>query len=79
MGVDANWGVSQFVPKCPVLSPFVLFCPELSPFRAPRRTKEDKRGQNGAFRENWETSPFSIYPHKALLKKSGAFLCPLFA
>ena len=44
-----NGGVSQFVPKCPVLSPFVLFCPEMSPFRAPRRTKEDKRGQDGTF------------------------------
>ena len=59
MGVDAklNRGVSQFVPKCPVLSPFVLFCPDLSPFRAPRRTKEDKRGQNGTFRDKLGNAP----------------------
>ena len=55
-----NGGVSQFVPKCPVLSPFVLFCPDLSPFRAPRRTNGDKTGHFGT---NWETPPFSIYPH----------------
>ena len=67
MGVDAKWGRFQFVPKCPVLSTFVLFCPDLSPFRAPRRTKEDKRGQNGTFRDKLGNAPFSIYPHLALL------------
>ena len=65
-----NGGVSQFVPKCPVLSPFVLFCPDLSPFRpqdGQKRTNEDKTGHLGT---NWETPPFSIYPHLALLKLS---------
>ena len=48
MGVDAksfNGGVSQFVPKCPVLSPLVLFCPDLCPVLGP--AKKDKRGQTG--------------------------------
>ena len=62
---ELNGGVSQSVPKCPVLSPFVLFCPLLSPFRAPRRTEEDKRGQNGTFQDKlgnapmWHLPPFS--------------------
>ena len=42
-----NGGVSQFVPKCPVLSLFVLFCPSWGPERGQIGTKEDKRGQNG--------------------------------
>ena len=59
-----NGGVSQFVPKCPVLSPFVLFCPDLSPFRGPRR-KRTNGDKTGHFGTNWETPPFSIYPHLA--------------
>ena len=67
-----NGGVSQYVPKCPVLSPFVLFCPDLSPFRAPRRKKKRTNGdKTGHFGTNWETPPFSIYPHLALLQRNG--------
>ena len=43
-GQMLNGGVSQFVPKCPVLSPFVLFCPSLGPGTG---TNRDKRGQTG--------------------------------
>ena len=53
-GVDAKWG--RF-PICPEMSSFVLFCPDLSPFWAPRRTKEDKRGQNGTFRDKLGNAP----------------------
>ena len=57
-----NGGVSQFAPKCPVLSRFVLFCPSWGPGTV---TKEDKRGQNGTFRDKlgnapiWHLPPFS--------------------
>ena len=61
-----NGGVSQFVPKCPVLSPFVLFCPSRGPERGQIGTKEDKRGQNGTFRDKLGNAPFSIYPHPDL-------------
>ena len=59
-----NGGVSQFVPKCPVLSrfvPFVLFCPDLSPFRAPRRTNGTKRDISGQIgkRPHLASTPFS--------------------
>ena len=46
MGVDAKWGRFPF---CPEVSRFVPVRPLLSPFRAPRRTKEDKRGQTGKY------------------------------
>ena len=49
--------VSQFVPECPVLSPFVLFCPPWGPERGPIGTKEDKRGQNGTFRDKLGNDP----------------------
>ena len=62
MGVGAKWGRFPIVPECPVLSPFVLFCPDLSPFRAPRRTKEDRRGQNGTFRDKLGNAPIYHLP-----------------
>ena len=61
-------GVSQFVPTCPVLSPFVLFCPRSGPQEGRKRTNGDKTGHFGT---NWETPPFSSYPHLALLRKRG--------
>ena len=151
-----NGGVSQFVPKCPVLSPFVMlgklqyesfpnfsnfrpefcpeFCSEFSPnfsrtfrasFRGRRRPEKihqksppffnakfpgkheknihkillDSRQSNrlssfvpicprsgpqkkrtngdktGHFGTNWETPPFSIYPHLALLNRLHLSLC----
>ena len=63
-----NGGVSQFVPKCFVLSPFVLFCPDLSPFRPQEGQKRTNGDKTGHFGTNWETPPFSIYPHLAPLK-----------
>ena len=57
-------GVSQFVPKCPVLSPFVLFCPVWGPERGQIGTKEDKRGHFGTI---WETPAFRMHPHLAFL------------
>ena len=54
MGVDAKWG--RF-PVCPDMSRFVPVCPPLSLFWAPRRTKEDKRGQNGTFRDKLGNAP----------------------
>ena len=71
MGVDANGSVSQFVPKCPVLSPFVLFCPSWGPEQGQIGTKEDRRGQNGTFRDKLGNAPTSIYPHLAVLKFLG--------
>ena len=66
-GSIVNGALSRVVPKRPVLSLFVLFCPDLSPFKAPKRTEEDKRGQNGTSRDNLGSAPFRIHPHLALL------------
>ena len=72
MGVDAKWG--RF-PICPEMSRFVPACPLLSSFVPVPGPKKDKRGQKrtsgdktGHFGTNWETPPFSIHPHLALLK-----------
>ena len=69
MGVDAKWG--RF-PICPEMSRCVPVCPLLSQFVPVPGPKKDKRGQTGTktghFGTNWETPPFSIYPHFALLK-----------
>ena len=69
MGVDA---ISGRFPICPEMSRFVPICPLLSRFGArngdksgQKRTNGDKTGHFGT---NWETPPFSIYPHLALLK-----------
>ena len=62
-----NGGVSQFVPKCPRLSSFVPICPRSGPQEGQKRTSGDKTGHFGT---NWETRPFSIYPHLALLNFS---------
>ena len=61
----------------PNLSRNVLFCPRLSSFgllgarngdkSEQKRTNWDKTGHFGT---NWETPPFGIYPHLALLKIS---------
>ena len=79
MGVDAEWGrfpicpeVSRFVPICPLLSRFVPVPGPKKDESGHKRTRGDKTGHFGT---NWETPPFSIYPHLALLKfgKSGHF------
>ena len=64
-----NGGISQFVrkvPFCPCLSSFVPICPRSGPQSLHKRTNGDK---TGLFGTNWETPPFSIRPHSALLKK----------
>ena len=68
MGVDAKWG--RF-PICPEMSRFVPVCPLLSFLGAQngdksgqKRTTGDKTGHFGT---NWETPPFRIHPHLALL------------
>ena len=69
MGVDAKWG--RF-PTCPEMSrfvPFVLFCPswgQNGDKSGQKRINGDKTGHLGT---NWETPPFSIHPHLALLKE----------
>ena len=65
MGVDPKWG--RF-PICPEMSHFVLFsriCHRSGPQKGQTRTNGDKTGHFGA---NWETPPFRIQPHLALLK-----------
>ena len=59
MGVDAKWG--RF-PICPKMSRFVPVCPLLSLDLGPGKggqigTKEDKRGQNGTFRDKLGNAP----------------------
>ena len=63
MGVFPNF--SRNVPFCPRLSSFVPICPCSGPQEGQKRTNGDKTGHFGT---NWETPPFSIYPHLALLK-----------
>ena len=83
MGVDAKWGR---VPICPDMSRFVPVCPLLSFLGPGTGTNRDKRGQKrtkgdktGHFGTNWETPPFSIYPHLALLKTTFPKCSPKFA
>ena len=65
MGVDAKWGRFPICPEmCPRLSSFVPICPRSGPQEGQKRTNGDKTGHFGT---NWETPPFSIYPHLALL------------
>ena len=57
MGVDAKWGC---FPICPEMSRFVPVCPLLSflgPGMGTNRDKEDKRGQNGTFRDKLGNPP----------------------
>ena len=69
MGVDPKWGHFQICPefKCPVL------------YWAPRRTKEDKRRQNGIFRDKLGTGqlgnapPFRIQTPCSALDKNSFF------
>ena len=63
-----NGGASQFVPKCPLLSRFVPV-PGPKGQGGQKRTNGDKTGHFGT---NWETPPFSIYPHLALLNNCRA-------
>ena len=65
MGAFPN--LSRNVPFCPRLSSFVPICPRFGPQEAQKRTNRDKMGHFGT---NWETPPFSIYPHLALFKYS---------
>ena len=68
MGVDAKWGrfpiCPRNVPFCPRLSSFVLLGAPHGDKSGQKRTNGDKTGHFGT---NWETPPFSIYPHLALL------------
>ena len=59
--------LSRNVPFCPRLSSFVPICPCSGPQEGQKRTNGVKTGHFGT---NWETPPFSIYPHLALLKFS---------
>ena len=52
-------GVSQIVPKCPVLA---LFCPDSSPVRPQKRQKRTNGDKTGPFETIRETPPFRIYP-----------------
>ena len=54
MGVDATWG--RF-PIRPEMSRFVPVCPLLSFLGPGTGTKEDKRGQNGIFRDKLGNAP----------------------
>ena len=63
MGAFPN--LSRNVPFCPRLSSFVPICPRSGPQEGQKRTNGDKTGHFGT---NWETPPFSIYPHLAPLK-----------
>ena len=62
MGAFPN--LPRNVPFCPRLSSFVPICPRSGPQEGQKRTNGDKTGHFGT---NWETPPFSIYPHLALL------------
>ena len=60
----------------PNLSRNVPFCPRLSSFALLGARKRDKSGQKrtngdktGHFGTNWETPPFSIYPHLAPISR----------
>ena len=63
MGAFPN--LSRSVPFCPRLSSFVPICPHSGRQEGQKRTNGDKMGHFGT---NWETHPFSVYPHLALLK-----------
>ena len=65
MGAFPN--LSRNVPFCPRLSSFVLLGARNGDKSGQKRTNRDKTGHFGT---NWETPPFSIYPHLALLKIS---------
>ena len=69
MGAFPN--LSRNVPFCPRLSSFVPICPCSGPQEGQKRTNGDKTGHFGT---NWETPPFSIYPHLALLKECSEML-----
>ena len=64
LGVDPKWGrfpicpeMSRLAPGCPLLSRFV-------PVPTPRRTKEDKRGENLLLRgPNWGLFLYQRVPH----------------
>ena len=62
MGAFPN--LSRNVPFCPRLSSFVLLGARNEEKSGQKRTNGDKTGH---LRTNWETPPFSIYPHLALL------------
>ena len=64
MGAFPN--LSRNLPFCPRLSSFVLLGARNRDKSGQKRTNGDKTGHFGT---NWETPPFSIYPHLALLKK----------
>ena len=62
MGAFPN--LSRNVPFCLRLSSFVLFGARDGDKSGQKRSNGDKTGHFGP---NWETPPFSIYPHLALL------------
>ena len=67
MGAFPN--LSRNVPFCPRLSSFVLLGAQNGDKSGQKRTNGDKTGHFGT---NWETPPFSIYPHLALLNNCKA-------
>ena len=58
--------LSRNVPFCPRLSSFVLLGAQNGDKSGQKRTNGDKTGHFGT---NWETPPFSIYPHLALFNQ----------
>ena len=64
MGAFPN--LSRNVPFCPRLSSFVLFGAQNGDKSGQTRTNGDKTGYFGT---NWETPPFRIHPHLALLNR----------
>ena len=66
MGAFPN--LSRNVPFYPRLSSIVLLGARNGDKSGQKRTNRDKTGHFGT---NWETPPFSIYPHLALLNGVG--------
>ena len=67
MGAFPN--LSRNVPFCPRLYSFVLLGARTGDKSGRKRTNGDKTGHFGT---NWETPPFSIYPHLAFLNTFSA-------
>ena len=68
MGAFPN--LSRNVPFCHRLSSMTPLSPFLGPEQGQIGTNEDKTGHFGT---NWETPPFSVHPHSALLNFPDVF------